>query len=175
MKKLNILPLCALTLALIVASGCGPKRPEEMPKTYPLCIVVKQAGAPMKDVAVSLASEDAQGRWTTAGTTDESGTAQMRTICRGYVESGAPEGEHKVLLSAKLEKPDAAKAPSETEMRNMTEEERKARAVSRDEYLKKRKEAAIFPREFSSIKDTPFSVTVEKGAKVVEIEVQDAD
>jgi len=175
MKTLKFICVCALGLATILTSGCGPKRPAEMPKTYPLSIVVKKSGAPMNEVTVTLYSEEAQGRWTTAGTTDASGTAEMRSICRGYVDRGAPEGEHKVLLTAKLSQAASEKTPSEREIRNMSDAERKERSESREEYNEKRKAAMIFPREFSSIKDTPFSVTVEKGAKVVEIEVADAD
>lgn len=124
----------------------------------------------MPNVTISLYSADAQGKWTPSGLTDETGKAAIKTVCGTYIAKGAPEGEYQVLLTAQANT-SGAKKLTEHDMRNMSEEERKAATKSRDEYIKAREAAQVFPKEFSKIDKTPFKVTVSQGKSVEEIDV----
>jgi len=95
MKKL------LLTLSLLFCAapitGCGPARPEGLPKLVS-CVLTFQYedGSPVDNAMVSLAPENADLRkWSIAGTTDSSGVATISTNA-DFV--GAPAGKYKVVI-----------------------------------------------------------------------------
>lgn len=83
------------------ASGCnGPKKPDGMPKIYPVQIIVNQEGKPLAEAAVTLFHNDPElTRWVPAGTTNASGKVLPRTS--GQFE-GVPEGAWKVLVTKRV-------------------------------------------------------------------------
>lgn len=80
--------------ALLVFSGCGPKRPPGLEKTYPCQITLTQGGKPISGARVVLHSKTGTG-WTIAGVTNASGTANMVTE---FDFKGVPTGTYKVAF-----------------------------------------------------------------------------
>lgn len=96
MKALQIVSI--LLFCIVLVSGCGPKRPEGLPKLYECVLTFQQEdGSPLDGATVSLISDDpALAQWSFAGATDSSGTAKIRA---GGDFSGAPTGKFKVVIS----------------------------------------------------------------------------
>jgi hypothetical protein len=95
MKKLLLAFSLLLCVTLIV--GCGPKRPEGLPKLV-RCVLTFQYedGTPVSDALVSLIPEDASlQQWSIAGSTNASGVA---TISTNGDFVGAPAGKYKVVI-----------------------------------------------------------------------------
>ena len=95
MKKLLLTFSLLFCVALII--GCGPKRPEGLPKLVS-CVLTFQYedGSPVGNATVSLAPEDDNLRqWSISGSTNASGVA---TITTNAEFTGAPAGKYKVVI-----------------------------------------------------------------------------
>ena len=90
MKKFVLLAMFFLLL-----TGCTEKRPEGLPKLYPLTITLTQQGKPLPGAAITLFPEGANIKWACGGTTDEQGNASVRTH---GIYNGAPEGTLKMAV-----------------------------------------------------------------------------
>lgn len=90
MKTPNIL-LIFLSLAAVLCIGCTKS---DNPGTVPVSVKVTQKGVPLESAAVTIFSSDGAGK-ASAGLTDKSGIAQLRTV-----ESwpGAFPGEYTVAI-----------------------------------------------------------------------------
>ncbi|MDR3181828.1 MAG: hypothetical protein LBT89_02740 [Planctomycetaceae bacterium] len=86
-------------LSLLLASGCGEKLPDGMPKPYPVTIAIMQDGKPLEDASVTLMPKEALPngyRWNAVGRTDSWGNAATRTQGKYH---GAVPGEYQVMIS----------------------------------------------------------------------------
>jgi len=95
MKKLLLTFSLLFCVALIV--GCGPKRPEGMPKLVS-CVLTFQYedGEPVGEAMVTLVPEDASlQQWSISGSTNASGVV---TIYTHADFAGAPAGKYKVVV-----------------------------------------------------------------------------
>ncbi|MDR1270792.1 MAG: hypothetical protein LBK82_14850 [Planctomycetaceae bacterium] len=86
---MRILFLCGLLLSLFCDFGCGHKRPEGMPKSYPVSITITVDGSPLADAQLIAYPDSVElGNWFGSGITNASGTAQMKTRdIKGLIES----------------------------------------------------------------------------------------
>lgn len=85
-----------IVLGLFV--GCNEQKlPPDIPKLSPCKITITQGGSPLAGASVFLEPVDAANKkWNASGSTDASGTAEMRT--QGMY-AGAVAGKHKVVVS----------------------------------------------------------------------------
>ena len=88
--------LCAASTLL----GCGPKKPDGMPKLAPVVVTVVQEGTPLAEANVSFYAEAQENRqWACGGVTDASGKLTVTT--RGKYP-GMPLGKYKVTVEKTL-------------------------------------------------------------------------
>ena len=93
MKKLASFVLC-LALATLAVGCKDNSRPADLPEDMSPCkITITQEGQPLAQATVELVYET-QVKYTTSGTTDDSGVATMMTY--GY--AGAQQGTAKVVV-----------------------------------------------------------------------------
>ena len=97
MQKNVFLCFSLLTIALITIVGCGPKRPEGLPKLVGCVLTIQyEDGSPVDKAMVSLAPENADLRqWSISGSTDASGVVTIHTNADF---AGAPAGKYKVVV-----------------------------------------------------------------------------
>lgn len=94
MNKFCAVVACALIA--LTSFGCKDKsRPADLPDNMTPCkITITQEGVPLAGATVSL-KYSTDVKYTTSGTTDESGVAEMKT----YSYAGAQQGTAKVRVS----------------------------------------------------------------------------
>ena len=119
-------------IILLCLSGCGgASRPADLPKLYPASITVTQEGKPLAGAMVMLYSTADNFKWSVAGITNSSDTAELKT--HGQFP-GALLGEYKVTVN-KTERPE------ENEVFDDNEEGQRKRAAAA---AAKRQNVAIF-------------------------------
>ena len=89
----------SLLLCLGALTGCGEKRPDGMPKTYPCELTLTQGGKPLVKAQVMLYAKEAPCPWTVGGSTDENGVAEINTHGK---YKGAPNGDWIVTVSKNI-------------------------------------------------------------------------
>ena len=163
MKKMSYFLAFAAALC-VVAVGCGPKAPADMPETHPFKVKVVNGSDPIADVDVFFIATS--GNVTINGKTDKNGVAEISSTLQNYTASGAPVGEYKITCT-KDPKPEHWK--TEEERGQMSMEESNA---YHSEYEAKRAE---MPREIPKIwqdfDQTPLSATVAAGGGEVVFDV----
>lgn len=89
--------LTFLSLFTLVLTGCsGDVTPDGMPNLQPLALTVTQQGAPLEGASVQLiATDPANSRWASGGTTDAEGKVVLKTL--GQYEGVVP-GTYKVTF-----------------------------------------------------------------------------
>lgn len=94
--------------------GCGPKKPDGMPKLYPCELTFTQGGKPVEGVLVNLyPDEGCDQRWRSGGTTDASGVIRPRT--EGKFD-GVPVGKYKITAFKTII--EDGPAPTEEQIKN---------------------------------------------------------
>ena len=97
-------------LLLLMVSGCSRQDlPKDLPKLYPVIVVLHQEDKPLSDAIVTAVSIGANSKWSGAGKTDASGESVL--YVNGQYE-GLPEGEFKVMVS-KVESDKGPEVPPE--------------------------------------------------------------
>ena len=92
MKQSFILFSCAL---ILLAVGCGEKRPDGLPPLHPTALTFTQGGVPLAGASVTLTPMDAtNSQWALGGATDSKGVLNVQT--QGF--KGAPAGNYKVSV-----------------------------------------------------------------------------
>ncbi len=163
----------AIWLALFVVAflpACGKTHPN-MPKTRSFAVEVRNDGAPLKSVTVTLYSPNAGGKYVVSGVTDENGVATLSTSCGSFVSKGAPDGEFKVLI---VENVSVVKTKRFDERKARGGSPEDAGFRSREEYFQALDDARTLPLEFSNAETTPFSITIRKGEKRAVVDVANA-
>ncbi|MGL4942135.1 MAG: hypothetical protein ACRC46_02965 [Thermoguttaceae bacterium] len=114
MRNRVVMVTCGLMFVVLVAMGCGEKRPDGMPPLFKASITLKQNGQPAPDVCVTLYNEDGSPtKWVIGGYTDAQGRLALATHGK-YL--GVPKATYKVVVSkqeyvgAPVLKPDANEA-----------------------------------------------------------------
>ncbi len=92
----NLVLFCVAALLLGVAVGCGPKKPADMPETYPFKVKIVDGSKPIADVQVQMLWEKNS---VVTGVTGADGVAEMKTTLQKFTTKGAPEGEFRVLCT----------------------------------------------------------------------------
>ncbi|MDR1142095.1 MAG: carboxypeptidase-like regulatory domain-containing protein [Planctomycetaceae bacterium] len=146
LKNLSGFILCLMVLMLF--AGCSPKKkPDGLPKLYPLTIKITQDGnTPLANASVRLISTDQSGttRWNVNGTTNTSGVTKLKT----YGEyDGAPAGNYKVVVSKEEIVYDTSTPPQITGRFQLVE------------------------RKYSSIQETPLMVDVNQDTEEITFDV----
>ena len=89
-------------ISLIGGCGGGPKKPDGLPKLFPMTITLMQDGAPLADAVVTLVPASGTMQWGSGGYSDAQGKAVIKT--HGDFP-GAPAGNYKVtVLKREIEK-----------------------------------------------------------------------
>lgn len=97
MKKFQWMIFGTLLGVLVSLTGChGEPVPEGLPKLFPCELTFEQEGKPLVGAVVMLTSKNKPCPWSVGGTTDENGTAIIRTHGK-FV--GAPEGTFIVTVN----------------------------------------------------------------------------
>ncbi|MDO5554531.1 MAG: hypothetical protein Q4G68_12300 [Planctomycetia bacterium] len=91
--KIFVLISIILTTAL---AGCGPKKPSDMPKLYPVQLTIVQEGTPLADANVALRAKESAAKYAAGGMTDSNGVVILHT--HGQYK-GVPEGEYTVIIN----------------------------------------------------------------------------
>ena len=131
MRSIKFLSL--LMLATLFCVGCGPKKPDGIPKLNQTKITVQKAGAPVVEANVFLVPDGApSGSWSVSGKTDAMGVAVIKTMQGDWEAPGAPEGNYKIYLTkfTKIEEPERPANMDEDE------EAKKAYYAEREKRLK---------------------------------------
>lgn len=129
-RFLWLFPFCFLALFC----SCS-KCPEGFPKVYPFELKVNKGGAPVAGVQIMFRSSTGAGNsLAIGGTTDENGTAVIRTRMGQYCRDGLPEGEWRVNLIKAAVLPEE-KTPEE--LAKMTENERDKYRLDMEQKAKK--------------------------------------
>ncbi|GHT32463.1 hypothetical protein FACS1894214_4330 [Planctomycetales bacterium] len=151
MKRLSLF-IVNYSLFILFLSGCGgAERPANLPKLYPTSITLTQEGKPLVNAMVMLYSADADFKWSVAGITNASGTAEIKTHGKF---SGSPLGEYKVAVSK-------TENPNQGESFDDTEEGQKKRAAA-----KRQSVAVIYnlvEKQYMERDTTPLLIKIEKG------------
>ncbi len=164
MRKLSCFFALATAAICVVAVGCGPKAPADMPETHPFKVKVVNGSEPIADVDVFFIATS--GNVTINGKTDKSGVAEISSTLQNYTASGAPAGEYRITCT-KDPKPEHWKTDEERGQMSMEESN-----AYHAEYEAKRAE---MPREIPQIwqdfDKTPLSATVSAGGGEVVFDV----
>lgn len=99
----RFLGLVLFCVAVSIVFGCGPKRPDFLPKTFPTTVKVVDGGSPVEGVSVILYPATTLPNVSVHGTTDGGGTAAITSLAGGNDFSGAPAGEFTVTLNKRIE------------------------------------------------------------------------
>ena len=123
MKRISFVPLWLVLLSMVLTTlGCGPKRPSDMPKTYPTVVKITKNGEPIPEVTIAFFKTD--GVLTSgaiSGVTGPDGIAPMRTIFKSYTDDGVPEGTYELTAYASV-KVDDLKTPEEIRAMSIAEQ-----------------------------------------------------
>lgn len=90
-----------LTITAFLA-GCGPRRPDFLPDTFPTTVTVVDGGSPVEGVTVTLFRAEALPNVTVYGVTDSSGATKIASMAGGNNFDGAPAGEYTVICNKKI-------------------------------------------------------------------------
>jgi len=90
------IPGFLLSTWLVLVSGCGGESQPELPRTVPVSGKVVLNGEPLASAAVQFLSIGNTAGSDGRGTTDESGTYQLKQVGGA---TGVPPGEYKVVVS----------------------------------------------------------------------------
>ena len=158
MYRTIILSFVVITFLFQIGCGGGPKKPDGLPKLYPVTLQLEQGGKPLAEAEVFLRSE-AIGTWSCGGVSNENGVVTVRT--HGQF-SGAPQGKHKVIVTktrSNVPSADISQAKSLAEIRELeakaTAEQRASNDFGSTVYLVERK--------FSNATTTPLEIEVATG------------
>ena len=164
MRKLSCFFALATAAICVVAVGCGPKAPADMPETHPFKVKVVNGSDAIADVDVFFIATS--GNVTINGRTDKNGVAEISTTLQNYTASGAPAGEYRITCT-KDPKPEHWK--TEEERGQMSMEESNAYHA---EYEEKRAEMPReIPKVWQDFDKTPLSASVAAGGGEVVFDV----
>lgn len=99
----RFLGLVLVLSVVMIAVGCGPKRPAFLPDTFPTTVKVVDGGAGIEGVTVTLYRTEPLPNVTVYGVTDASGVAKIASMAGGNNFDGAPAGEYTVTCNKKIE------------------------------------------------------------------------
>ena len=164
MRKLSCFFALATAALCVVAVGCGPKAPADMPETHPFKVKVVNGSEPIADVDVFFIATS--GSVSISGKTDKNGVAEISSTYQKYTAKGAPAGDYKITCT-KDPQPEHWKTPAELAAMSVGEQ-----SEYHAEYEAKRAE---MPREIPEVwKDfdrSPLSATVSAGGGEVTFDV----
>jgi hypothetical protein len=152
---------------MLFFSGCGPTRPEAMPKTFPCKITILKDGVPLSGIDVSLFNTKEKGALSISAYTDSNGVANIKTAWGNYSTSGVPAGSYKITLMKHIALPDDG----------VTEEQKEQFTPKEAEAYEKKRHAEIdklrvIPKQLSSPETTPFEIAViEKSGAELTIDI----
>lgn len=163
-SRFLLLPTGFLLIVLSFSGGCGKNRPADLPRLYPVTLVLVQSGKPLANAMVTMVDAAGESKWPASGRTDHAGNAVMYV---NGVYPGAPLGEHKVTVF----KMETDQAPSDgtlppddpNDWHHWQEEQAKLRA--------KAKTYSHVASEFSDAEKTPLTVTVVQGKNRFELDL----
>ena len=139
--------------------GCGPKKPDGIPKLLPTYVTIVKDSNPVKDANVFLVpgTNAPSGSWSIMGVTDDAGKATIETSQGEWKAPGAPEGEYKVYLTklAAIEEPEK---PTGVEEGGPELQEYYAERLKRLEEASKE-----IPKEMTQAETSGLTVTVASG------------
>lgn len=150
-KRLSfVLLIMALVLPLCFTGCFGKKKPQDLPKLYPVEIVLKLGSEPLPEALVEMVSTG-NSPWYVGGRTDETGKAIMST--KGEYP-GAPEGDYMVVVTKmnRIEGP-TSKKPAPTDPAKLYE--------YRSKCDKERKMVPAILRSYSNKEKTPLTARVK--------------
>jgi len=153
--------LCVVMLTCSVLFGCGgKKRPEGLPKLFPLSVKIIQDGRPLPEASVILMSDKPElTRWPSGGVTGADGVVVITT----YGFEGAPEGTFKVVVT-KEEVTGGAQSQEEA-----------MKAMQGETTLEGEQHFSLVADEYANANTTPLSIDVSSSNKeVVEFDVGEA-
>lgn len=156
------LALFFVAVALVI--GCGPKRPDFLPKTFPVSAKVVDGGAPVEGVTVVLFPSQPLPNVTIHGTTSSDGTTAIASMAGGNNFNGAPAGEYVVTLNKKITAPipnEMVVAPGDSD--DVVREKGEAMKAFKDEHR-------VVPEILEKEGTSPLKLTVaDKGELTVDL------
>jgi hypothetical protein len=148
---------CLMIPVILLFSGCGPTRPEGMPKTAPCTITVLKDGVPVPDVDVSLFRAEGNGALSISAYTNSSGVAKIKTAWGKYRTQGAPVGICQVTLTKHVALP--PDGVTEAQMERFTPQEAAAYEKKREADIDKLRP---IPKHFSSSNTTLLEIIIDE-------------
>lgn len=123
MKQISFVPFLFFLLSIVLLTvGCGPKRPQDMPKTYPTVVKITKKGEPIPGVAIAFFKTDSVLTSSAiSGVTGPDGIAHIRTIFKSYTDDGVPEGTYELTAHASVKVEDL-KTPEEIRAMSISEQ-----------------------------------------------------
>ena len=167
MRSIRILSV--LLLAALFCVGCGPKKPDGIPKLNQTKITVQKSGSPVVNANVFLVPDGAQaGSWSVSGKTDQTGVAIIKTMQGDWEAPGAPEGNYKIYLTKFVE----IEEPERPDNMDEDEEAKKAYYAEREKRLKEA--GSEIPPAMTDAGTSGLTISVAAGMTELTIDVDEA-
>jgi hypothetical protein len=149
-SRYGILGLACAGLALLVLGCQGEPLPDGMPKLCPVSVTIVQEGKPLANASIRLIPDDSTNKWSSGGSTNESGVAKLFTHGKF---AGVPAGSYKVTVT-KIEMP----APVSADQQKLLEKSASADEPTYD----------LVPAQYSLPNQTPLRLTVKSEGNTYE-------
>lgn len=160
----RVLGLFLVLSVVVIAIGCGPKRPDFLPKTFPTTVKVVDGATPIEGAQVTLLPSVPLPSVTVYGVTDAMGVAKIGSNAGSNVFDGAPAGEYSVIIA----KNTGLTVPSE--LLPVTGESAEEGARKAAEVAKLREESRVIPAVLEQQGQSPLKMTVDtKGDLTVDV------
>ena len=158
--RLSLIPL----LAVCVLSGCGEKRPANMPVLHPCTITITQGSSPLVDAVVSLAPVGGGlPQWDSSARTNSSGVATIMTHAKF---PGAPAGAFKVLVTKEMQSPPTLPMPPK--------EADYGEFVAYNAHVSTQPWVRYVEKKYGNANETLHSITITKGKNTATFDVGEA-
>ena len=82
-------------VSILIFSGCK-KRPDGLPKLFPVTVQIMSEGKPVTGASVLLFPEDSSSRWAGSAVTDTSGNANIQVLGQ---YNGTPVGKYTAIVT----------------------------------------------------------------------------
>lgn len=160
---------------LVILTGCGPAKPADLPKLYPVQLTFTQEGKPLSGAMIALIPESAKTRYTSGGMTNDQGMLAVRTH---GIYPGVPEGKYTVTV--RKEEINYGNVPSDVKPANEAE----AHELYEANKSKMKAEGYRYvDPKYNSPQSSDLKITVEKAGvtqsfdlgKAVKIQMSESD
>ena len=152
-------------VSILILGTIGCKKKVSFPQTYPVEVIVTNAGAPIEKATIFLDTATPM-EWLAYGTTDATGIAKCKTKLLGTEIEGIPAGKYKVRIDQLYPANPNQKTPEEIAKMSMAEVSANDQKIL--EFQSKNK---IIPLSLTSSSQTPLSLDVTESGAQLEVDI----